>query len=112
VGDPIPGCVGKYCNELATPVYPTPFYEVIMALLLFALLWSVRKKMKVPGTLFALYLIVNGLERFLIEKIRVNKTIDLFGFQPTQAEVISTCLVLAGVGLWIFLRRNHRKSTA
>ncbi len=112
VGDPIPGCVGKYCNELANPVYPTPFYEVIMALLLFALLWSVRKKMKVPGTLFALYLIVNGLERFLIEKIRVNKTIDLFGFQPTQAEVISTCLVLAGVGLWIFLRRNHRKSTA
>jgi prolipoprotein diacylglyceryl transferase len=112
VGDPIPGCVGKYCNELATPVYPTPFYEVIMALLLFALLWSVRKKMKVPGTLFALYLIVNGLERFFIEKIRVNKTIDLFGFQPTQAEVISTCLVLAGVGLWIFLRRNHRKSTA
>lgn len=112
VGDPIPGCIGKYCNELATPVYPTPFYEVIMALLLFALLWSVRKKMKVPGTLFALYLIVNGLERFFIEKIRVNKTIDLFGFQPTQAEVISTCLVLAGVGLWIFLRRNHRKSTA
>lgn len=112
VGDPIPGCIGKYCNELATPVYPTPFYEVIMALLLFALLWSVRKKLKVPGTLFALYLIVNGLERFFIEKIRVNKTIDLFGFQPTQAEVISTCLVLAGVGLWIFLHRNHRKSTA
>ena len=111
VGDPIPGCVGKYCNELATPVYPTPFYEVIMALLLFAFLWCVRKKMKVPGTLFALYLIVNGLERFFIEKIRVNKTIDLFCFQPTQAEVISTCLVLTGVGLWIFLRRHHRKST-
>ncbi|MCR6720610.1 MAG: prolipoprotein diacylglyceryl transferase [Chitinophagaceae bacterium] len=68
VGEQIPGCVGKYCAELPVPVYPTPLYEVIMALLLFALLWSVRKKLKVPGTLFALYLIVNGLERFLIEK--------------------------------------------
>ncbi len=111
VGDPIAGCVGKYCNELPTPVYPTPFYEVIMALLLFALLWSVRKKLKVPGTLFALYLLVNGLERFLIEKIRVNTTINLFGFQPTQAEVISTLLALTGIGLWIFLHRRHRKST-
>lgn len=112
VGEPIPGCVGEYCNELATPVYPTPLYEVIMALLLFALLWSVRKKLKVPGTLFALYLIVNGLERFLIEKIRVNTTVDLFGFHPTQAEVISTLLVLSGITLWIFLTRRARKSTS
>ena len=112
VGEPIAGCVGKYCNELATPVYPTPLYEVIMGLLLFALLWSVRKKLKVPGTLFALYLIVNGLERFLIEKIRVNTTISLFGFQPTQAEVISTLMMLSGIGLWIFLVRHQPKSTA
>ncbi|HMR92746.1 MAG TPA: prolipoprotein diacylglyceryl transferase [Chitinophagaceae bacterium] len=114
VGEPIPGCVGKYCNELATPVYPTPFYEVIMALLLFALLWAVRKRLKVPGTLFALYLMVNGLERFLIEKIRVNTRLNIFGFQPTQAEVISTLLFLSGLGLWIYLRRKHagQKSTS
>lgn len=106
VGSPIPGCVGKYCNELAVPVYPTPFYEVIMALCLFALLWSVRKKLKVPGTLFALYLMVNGLERFMIEKIRVNTTINILGFHPTQAEVISTLLFLSGLVLWIVLRRR------
>ncbi|HEX2847677.1 MAG TPA: prolipoprotein diacylglyceryl transferase [Chitinophagaceae bacterium] len=113
-GNPIPGCVGKYCNELAAPVYPTPFYEVIMGLLLFALLWSVRKKLKVPGTLFALYLMVNGIERFLIEKIRVNTHLNLFGFQPTQAEVISTLLFLTGLVLWIVLRRRAKmaKSTS
>lgn len=111
-GDPIAGCVGKYCNELSTPVYPTPFYEVIMGLLLFALLWSLRKKIKVPGRIFALYLMVNGLERFLIEKIRVNTRLNLFGFQPTQAEVISTLLFLAGLVLWIWLGRNQKKSTA
>lgn len=113
-GTAIPGCVGKYCNELNPPVYPTPFYEVIMGLLLFALLWSVRKKLKVPGTLFALYLMVNGLERFLIEKIRVNTRLDIFGFHPTQAEVISSLLFLSGATLWILLNRRAKslKSTS
>ena len=106
-GIPIPGCVGKYCNELNPPVYPTSFYEVIVCLLLFALIWSVRKKFKTPGTLFAFYLILNGLERFFIEKIRVNTRLNIFGLHPTQAEVISTLLFLAGVGLWIALKRRH-----
>jgi len=105
-GYPIPGCVGKYCNELRTPVFPTPIYESIVCILLFLLLWSVRKRLKTPGTLFALYLMLNGLERFFIEKIRVNTKLNIFGFQPTQAEVISTLLFVAGLVLWILLRRK------
>lgn len=105
-GEPIAGCIGKFCRELPHPHYPTPFYEAIAGILLFFFLWSVRKKLKVPGTLFALYLMVNGLERFLIEKIRVNTTINLFGFHPTQAEIISTLLFLSGLILWIVLRRR------
>ncbi|MFN4315983.1 MAG: prolipoprotein diacylglyceryl transferase [Chitinophagaceae bacterium] len=112
VGEKIAGCTGRYCNELPVPVYPTPLYEVIMALLLFALLWSLRKKIKVPGRIFALYLMVNGLERFLIEKIRHNNRLSLFGFEPTQAEVISTLLFLAGVILWVWLGRKGQKSTS
>ena len=108
-GVQIPGCLDDYCKVLPQPVYPTPLYEVVMGLLLFALLWSVRKKLKVPGTLFALYLMVNGLERFLIEKIRVNTTINLFGFHPTQAEVISTLLFLCGLVIWIVLNRRAKK---
>ncbi|MBN8675763.1 MAG: prolipoprotein diacylglyceryl transferase [Chitinophagales bacterium] len=114
VGDPIAGCVGKYCNELPVGVYPTPFYETIACLIIFGILWSLRKKLKVPGTLFALYLMFNGVERFLVEKIRVNTTIDLFGFKPTQAEVISTLLFLSGLALWIYLKRAYKgpKSTS
>lgn len=112
VGEKIAGCTGRYCNELPVPVYPTPLYEVIMALLLFALLWSLRKKIKVPGRIFALYLMVNGLERFFIEKIRHNNRLSLFGFEPTQAEVISTLLFLAGVILWVWLGRKGQKSTS
>ncbi len=89
-----------YCNHLPLPVFPTPLYEIVMALLIFAFLWSIRKKIKIPGRLFAVYLIFNGLERFLIEKIRVNTKYSIFGLHPTQAELISSFLVLAGVFLF------------
>lgn len=107
----IPGCEGKYCNQLEFGVYPTPFYEVVACFILFLILWSVRKRMKVPGSLFALYLIFNGFERFFIEKIRVNTRLNLLGFQPTQAEVISTLLFISGIVLLFVLNRNYRKKS-
>lgn len=109
-GVPIPGCTDvKYCNQLEFGVYPTPLYEVIACFILFLVLWSVRKRFKVPGTLFALYVILNGFERFFIEKIRVNNPMELFGFHPTQAEVISTLLVIAGITIWVILTRQDRR---
>jgi prolipoprotein diacylglyceryltransferase len=72
----------------------------MMALLLFGMLWSLRKKFTTPGRLFSLYLVVNGLERFLIEQIRVNTKYDFWGIQPTQAELIAVGMVLTGVFLW------------
>jgi len=112
-GIPIPGCVDtKYCNQLEFGVYPTPIYEVIACFILFLILWSLRKRLKIPGTLFALYLMFNGVERFFIEKIRVNNRLSIFGLNPTQAEVISTLLFLSGVALWIILVRNARRKKA
>ncbi len=108
VGVPIPGCVGKYCFELPQPVYPTAFYETVVCFILFGILWAFRKKLRPFGALFALYLILNGLERFFIEKIRVNNQLDLFGFHPTQAEVISTGLVITGIALWIYLIQKNK----
>jgi len=110
-GTPLADCMGKYCNQLPVPVFPTALYEVIICIGLFFFLWSLRKKFIVPGTLFAFYLILNGVERFFIEKIRVNVRMDLFGFQPTQAEVISTLMVLTGVVLWIILKRRFKEKT-
>ncbi|MES1221848.1 MAG: prolipoprotein diacylglyceryl transferase family protein, partial [Bacteroidota bacterium] len=111
-GFPLADCAGKYCNQLPIPVFPTPFYETLMCLALFGVIWMFRKRFKIPGTLFAFYLILNGVERFFIEKIRVNTHLNFFGFLPTQAEVISTLLVISGIILWIILtRRNKMIST-
>ena len=108
-GELIPGCEGKFCHQLAENVYPTPFYEIIMAGLIFVFLWNIRKKIKIAGVLFCIYLILNGIERFLIEKIRINH--DLIGEQ-TQAEIISFSLILIGiVGIYFLNKRKGNSST-
>lgn len=104
-GVPIPGCTGPFCNQLPAGVYPTPLYEILACLVLFALLLLLRKKLRIPGQMAAVYLVLNGLERFFIEKIRVNTQYDL-PFQPTQAELISLGLMAAGVLLWIMVKRH------
>ena len=108
-GVQMPNCVGQYCAQLPNAVFPTPLYEIIAALLLFAFLWSIRKKIKTPGVLTAIYLIVNGIERFLIELIRVNTKYHFLGINPTQAELIAAFLVLSGIILLIIFTR-HRKN--
>lgn len=111
VGVKIVDCTDtKFCNELPVGVYPTPFYEIVLCFILFLVIWSVRKKIKIPGALFALYLILNGLERFFVEKIRVNTRLDIFGLHPTQAEIISSLLFLTGVAIWIILARKAKIS--
>ena len=87
-------------------VYPTSLYETIMATLVFAFLWSMRKRWKVPGTLFAVYLMFNGTERFWIEKIRVNAPMEFMGMTMTQAELIAVVIFLSGLGLLAFLHRE------
>lgn len=96
-GIPIAGCDGKFCSQLPLPVYPTSLYESILCFLIFVFLWSIRKQIKVPGLLFSIYLICNGLERFLIELIRVNSKYHVAGLSFTQAELISSILVLFGI---------------
>lgn len=109
-GIPIAGCEGRFCNELPLGVFPTPFYEVIMALGIFILLWGIRKKITTAGVLFCIYLIFNGAERFLIEKIRVNSTYKIGQLAITQAEIISFCMIIIGVSGTIYLLR--KKSVA
>ncbi len=95
----IEGCKETHCYVLANPVYPTPLYETTMALILFAFLWSIRKKIVIPGFMVSLYLLLNGMERLFIEQYRVNTKLEwISGINATQAEVIAVVFMLAGLG--------------
>jgi prolipoprotein diacylglyceryltransferase len=108
-GVKIMGCDGQYCSQLPLPVFPTAFYEVIACTILFAVLWTSRKRFKLPGQMFGFYFILNGMERFTIEKIRVNTKYEGLPFQPTQAELISTLLIIAGVVIMIIASKKTTK---
>ncbi|NOW93492.1 prolipoprotein diacylglyceryl transferase [Mucilaginibacter sp. SG564] len=109
-GVAIPGCVGKFCHELAYPVYPTSFYEVIVCLLLFWLLWSIRDRIKRAGVMFGIYMILAGVERFFIELIRVNTKYHVAGISFTQAEFISLLMVVGGAILIVNGLNKDKKS--
>jgi len=110
-GVKIPDCVGKYCNELAQGVYPTPVYETIFAFIIFGILWSIRKKLKVAGQLFFVYWILNGFERFFIEKIRVNDKFYFGDMALSQAEIIATLLFIGGLIGFYIVTKNSKKAS-
>jgi len=81
----------------APGVYPTPLYEAFASICIFLFLWLIRKNNYAKGFLFSMYLLLSGFERLLIEKIRINSQYHFLGENFTQAELISTLLILFGL---------------
>jgi phosphatidylglycerol:prolipoprotein diacylglycerol transferase len=97
---------------IAAPgVYPTPLYETAMGLAAFGVLWTLRRHPFRPGWLFAVYLLLAGVERLLIEQIRVNPVLRIGAMQVTQAEIIASMLIVAGaVSVAMLARRPQATS--
>ncbi len=88
-------------------VHPTPIYELIGAVAIFYYLWRVgSKSLRKPlptGQVFASYLILSGLARFLVEFIRINPR-SVLGLTNAQAASLLSFLV-GGVLFWVVKRR-------
>ncbi len=89
-------------------VHPTQIYETLTMGLVFYLLWRLRTRSHRPGWLFSLYLVLAGLERFLIEFIRMTTPSPIPGL--TWAQVIALGMVLVGGGLLYRFRRGASPS--
>jgi phosphatidylglycerol:prolipoprotein diacylglycerol transferase len=79
-------------------VHPTQLYEVGAMLIVFAVLWSLRKRGRPVGWLFGLYLVLAGIERFLVEIVRAKD--DRFLGPFTLAQLTSVLIV--GIGVFLF----------
>ncbi len=103
----LPWAMGYPHGTVPTPagvrVQPTPIYETVAMGLVAYALWRLRDRVR-PGVIFALYLVMSGLERFLVEFIRRNSEV-LAGLTAPQLE--SAGLLVVGVA-WIavLLRRE------
>jgi prolipoprotein diacylglyceryl transferase len=109
-GMQIEGCLWHYCKQLSEGVYPTPVYETFFSLIIFGILWALRKRINIPGMIFFIYVFLNGIERFFIEKIRTNPDIRILGMEATQAEYIAALLILTGLAgmIWLYYRYKKR----
>jgi phosphatidylglycerol---prolipoprotein diacylglyceryl transferase len=96
-----PAMIERYGDVL--PVHPTQLYEVGLSTLIFFALWRLRRHPYQAGWLFALWLVLAGLERFLVEFFRAKD--DRFFGILTVAQIISLALVAAGV---VVFRKLHR----
>jgi phosphatidylglycerol:prolipoprotein diacylglycerol transferase len=86
-------------------VHPTPVYETLAMGLVALVLWHLRDRFR-PGLLFALYLVLAGVERLLVEFIRRNDDVAL---GLTLPQLISVAMILFGGGWLLRDRRAHRE---
>jgi len=76
-------------------VHPTPIYETLALGIIALVLWNYRDRLT-GGRLFALYLVLAGIERLLIEFIRRNDDV-LLGL--TLPQLLSIGMIVFGVVL-------------
>jgi phosphatidylglycerol---prolipoprotein diacylglyceryl transferase len=82
-------------------VHPTPVYESLALGLVAIVLWRLRDRVR-PGMLFALYLVLAGTERLLVEFIRRN---DAVVAGLTLPQLVSLVMIAAGTA-WIVRERG------
>lgn len=87
-------------------VHPTPLYELGYAVIIFIILWLLRKNTKYYGQLFYVYLIFTGLGRFLVEFIRRNPKVI---FNLSQAQLISIIIIILGGFMLIYNNMKHKR---
>jgi phosphatidylglycerol:prolipoprotein diacylglycerol transferase len=89
-------------------VHPTPVYETLAMGIAGLVLWRLRDRVA-PGMLFGLYLMIAGLERFLVEFVRRNEDV-VAGL--TQPQLIGLAMLALGAGIVATRRPAARPATA
>ena len=97
--------------------HPSQLYEAFFeGIVLFIILWTVRKKIKRPGIMMALYLILHGAIRFVIEFFREPDALfkkgdniigTVLGFM-TMGQVLCGVMIISGIGIIIYTQIKNQ----
>jgi phosphatidylglycerol:prolipoprotein diacylglycerol transferase len=85
-------------------VHPTQLYETGMSLIIFAILWKLRHRFTVPGTIWFTWLALAGVERFIVEIFRAKDDRFLGGL--TVAQIISLLITTIGIAGYVAVTRR------
>jgi len=95
-------------KPIDTRVQPTPIYESVTMGLIALALWQLRDRVR-PGILFALWLVLSGVERILVEIIRRN---DRIALGLTLPQLLSIGLAAVGIAWLARAQRPLLRPTA
>jgi phosphatidylglycerol:prolipoprotein diacylglycerol transferase len=84
---------------------PAAVYEAISNIILFSILWSMRKRVK-PGILFFTYIFGYSVSQIIVFIWRDNEIV-LLGLKQAQLTAMGVIVVAAGVFIW-FIKRVPR----
>jgi len=91
-------------------IHPAQLYEMILNLIIFGILWKVRKKMKIDGHLFLLYVMLYSIIRIFVEHFRADKLTYLS--QISAAQSIGVIGIVLSLILMFALNRKKKTLSA
>jgi phosphatidylglycerol:prolipoprotein diacylglycerol transferase len=116
VGRPTNGPFGlAYTNphamvkELGVYYTPTPIYEFMMNMVIFAILWRLRKNRLPDGALFFLYLSLYSVGRFIIS---IWSSYQTFAFGLNQAQFFSVAALLVSLPILVGMAAKRKVSAS
>ena len=97
-----------------TPIHPAQIYNALFGLALFAVLWKLRTRVRVAGTLFWSFIVAFALGRIVLDLFRAYEpSAHLVAIGPgniTESQLTSLALALFGVLMLVRLRRGAAKA--
>ncbi len=92
------------------PRHPSQIYEALLeGPILFSILWVLRTRIKRPGSILAIFLMVYGLFRFVAEFFREPDPQLGFIFEGlTMGQILCFAMISSGFGLFLYLRLTDR----
>lgn len=87
---------------------PAALYELLFSVALFALLWVVKDRPLVPGSLFALWLCLYSAGQFVLFFARSNAVV---GLGLKQAQWTALAVLAVTIPAWLLWRRYFRLHT-
>jgi phosphatidylglycerol:prolipoprotein diacylglycerol transferase len=88
---------------LNIPLHPIEIYEMAAYVLMFLMVWKIRKHYRVDGFTFFIYLGGYGMARFVVDFFRGDPAIFAWGIQAAQVFGVA---MIAGALIGFLLQRN------
>ena len=91
--------------------HPSQLYEAFgEGIVLFVVLWLIRKKIKTSGAMLSIYLIGYGVIRFIIEYFRQpDAHLGFIFFSFSMGQLLCMAMIMAGMVYWLWLRLHPRQ---